>query len=44
MSTCQAVLALYSLAAAEVWERLDTDQRAVVAHACTIAGYPVPAP
>lgn len=34
---------LFAVAAAEVRSLLDEDQRAVVAHACEIAGYPLPA-
>lgn len=34
---------LFAIAAAEVRELLDDDQREVVAHACEIAGYPLPA-
>ncbi|MFP5351365.1 MAG: nucleotidyltransferase domain-containing protein [Actinomycetota bacterium] len=33
---------LFAIAAAEMRDLLDDDQRAVVAHACEIAGYPLP--
>lgn len=40
-TTCRAALELYCLAAAAVQGDLSEDQRAVVAHACAIAGYPL---
>ena len=40
--TCAAALELYSLAAAEVWPLFDERQRAVVEHACCLAGHPLP--
>ena len=39
--SCAAALELYALAAAEVAPLFDATQRAVVAHACQIAGYPL---
>jgi hypothetical protein len=40
-ASCRAALGLYAIAAAEVWPLLDRRQRAVVAHACALAGHPV---
>jgi hypothetical protein len=39
--SCRAGLRLYALAAEKAWELLDRRQRAVVGHACAIAGWPV---
>lgn len=36
--SCRAALRLYGMAAAEAWPLLDVRQRAVVGHACSIAG------
>jgi hypothetical protein len=43
-ASCRAALQLYAIAAGEVWPLLDRRQRAVVAHACAIAGHPLAAP
>ena len=37
----KAALELYAIAAREAWPLLDRRQRAVVGHACAIAGYPL---
>lgn len=42
VASCTAALELYALAAAAVWPLLDARQRAVVAHACALAGQPLP--
>lgn len=39
--SCHAALELYALAAGDTWALLDRRQRAVVGHACTIAGHAV---
>jgi hypothetical protein len=41
-TSCRAALRLYALAAREVAHLLDRRQRAVVAHACGLAGAPLP--
>lgn len=41
-SSTGAAEQLFAIAAAEVRDLLDDDQRTVVAHACEIAGYPLP--
>ena len=40
--TCRAALLLFALAAREVTHLLNQRQYQVVAHACEIAGYPLP--
>lgn len=40
--TCRAALQLFALAAQEIRHLLDERQHSVVAHACEIAGYPLP--
>lgn len=40
--SCQAAMKLYAIAAAEVRDLLDDRQYAVVAHACQVAGHPLP--
>jgi hypothetical protein len=41
-ASCRAALALYSLTAADAAELLRPEQRAIVAHACRVAGQPLP--